>query len=315
MSKNNSFLIVMYHHIRRDDEVFFPKLKSLNFKIFKNQLDYLQKKYHIINYIELVKALSNKKYFKKPLCCLTFDDGYLNHFQNVYPELKSRNLQGFFFSPTSAVVDRKLMNINKIHLLLASGNGAKKLNKEVENLFYEMNIEEDIKKSFKYLEKIYKKPNIFDNANVIFFKRLLQKLIPEKYRNIILDILLSKYLKENEYDLADQFYMNTEQIKIMVRDGMYFGNHCHNHLWLETLKKKEQEVEISKGVKFLNKIGISPSNWIMCYPFGSYNQTTLKILKEKKCLMGLTTKKAAFNFKSKSKLEIPRIDARNVFEY
>ena len=49
MLDKNNFIIVMYHHVRKKKEKFFPKLVSLDFKEFTNQLDYLEKKYQIKN--------------------------------------------------------------------------------------------------------------------------------------------------------------------------------------------------------------------------------------------------------------------------
>ena len=101
----------------------------------------------------------------------------------------------------------------------------------------------------------------------------------------------------------------------MVANGMFFGNHCFNHLWLEHESKKKQDFEITQGLKFLKKIGMDLNNWIMCYPYGSYNNNTLKILRSKKCFIGFTSLNKAFNQKKYSRFEIPRIDCNNVFEY
>ena len=42
------FIVVMYHHIRKKNENFFPKLNSLDFNIFKKQLNFLEKKKSLI---------------------------------------------------------------------------------------------------------------------------------------------------------------------------------------------------------------------------------------------------------------------------
>ena len=168
----NKFIIVMYHHVRRKKESFFPKLNSLNFDEFKKQLYFLEKNYHIMNYKDLIDVFIKKKIFYKKLCLLTFDDGYLNHYTTVYPELKKRNIQGFFFPPAKAIIKRELMDSNKAHLLLASNTSIKKLNFELKILFKKFELETKIKKSYKSLELEYKKPFGFDNAETIFFKRM-----------------------------------------------------------------------------------------------------------------------------------------------
>ena len=74
MLNKNNLIIVMYHHERRKGEKFFPKLVSLDFKEFTNQLDYLEKKYQIVNIEDLTNFISKKKKPKKKLCMLTFND-------------------------------------------------------------------------------------------------------------------------------------------------------------------------------------------------------------------------------------------------
>ena len=53
----------------------------------------------------------------------------------------------------------------------------------------------------------------------------------------------------------------------------------------------------------------------MCYPYGSYNNSTLQILKNKKCLIGLTTIQGEYKILNHSNYEIPRIDCNDVFKY
>ena len=311
----NRFIIVMYHHVRKKKEKFFPRLNSLNFSKFKKQLNFLEKNYHIMNYQDLIDLFIKKKKFKRKLCLLTFDDGYLNHYTIVYPELKKRNIQGFFFPPAKAIIKRKLMDSNKAHLLLASNTSIEKLNDELEILFNKFELETKLNITYEKLEKKYKKPFGFDNAKTIFFKRMTQHVVPEKFRDKIFDRLLKKFVKRKEKELADNFYFNTNQAKEMVSNGMIFGNHCYNHLWLEKKNKKIQYLEIDKGLKFLKLIGAKNKNWLMCYPYGSYNAQTLNILKNKKCFLAFTSVNEPYNINAKSSLEIPRIDCNNVFEY
>ena len=246
---------------------------------------------------------------------LTFDDGYLNHYTTVYPELKRRNLQGFFFPPSKAIVKKKLMDSNKAHLLIASRVSIRKLNEELEKLYYQFKIDKIIKLDFSELIKKYKHPNAFDNAETILFKRITQHVLPDKFRKKVFDSMFKKFIKVSEKNLAENMYINKNQAKEMISNGMIFGNHCHDHLWLEYENEKNQKYQINQGLKFLKSVGMNLNNWIMCYPYGSYNKSTIKILKNKHCFLGLTSVNGAYNYKKDSNFEIPRIDCNNVFEY
>ena len=305
----------MYHQVRKKKEKFFPKLISLKLSNFKKQLKYLEKNYHIVNMDDLKDYFVRRKKFNKNLCMLTFDDGYLSQYNNVFPILKSKGLQGFFFPPSRAIENRELTDQNKAHILLASDATVYELNQELRNLFNTMKIKEKTKLDYDKLEKKFKKPYGFDNAETIFFKRMMQTILPNNLKNKIFNLLIKKYINKSQKSLAKEFYFSINQAKLMVKDGMVFGNHCHNHLWLENQKEKKQKIEILKGIKFLKKIGMKGTDWIMCYPYGSYNKTTIKILKKNDCFLGLTTINKEYSDKNDSVFEIPRIDCNNVFEY
>ena len=50
----------------------------------------------------------------------------------------------------------------------------------------------------------------------------------------------------------------------------------------------------------------------MCYPFGSYNKNTIKILKEFNFKLALTTKRKIANFAKENKFELPRLDTNDI---
>ena len=93
---------------------------------------------------------------------------------------------------------------------------------------------------------------------------------------------------------------------------MYIGCHGTNHVHLAQLEKKDFEKEISNNIKFLKKLNIFIKDWIMCYPFGSYNKSVISSLKKKNCFLGLTVN-SGFNYLDKlKKFEIKRIDCNEV---
>ena len=60
-----------------------------------------------------------------------------------------------------------------------------KLPKELRNLFISMKIKEKTKLDYDKLEKKFKKPYGFDNAHTIFFKRMMQTILPINFKSKI----------------------------------------------------------------------------------------------------------------------------------
>jgi len=298
----------MYHYIRKINRSKYPEFKGLEIENFKIQLNYLESKFNIISAEDLIDFKTNNKSLPNKSCILTFDDGYKDHFVNVFPELKKRKLKGLFFPPGEAIIKRKMLDVNKIQFILASTKDKNKLVKELNDLLivYDIN-ETDLDKLWKELSV----PNRFDSKEVVYIKRVLQHTIPEKISNIISDILFKRFVTNDPYDFADKLYMSIEEIKTLINEGMYVGSQTMKHFWLNTLTKTEQDEEISNSIKFLESLGAPTQNWIMCYPYGAYNADTLDLLYKKNCAFGLTTRAGEANLKNENFLELPRFDTND----
>ena len=86
--KNKNIYIIMYHYVRPlKKNNYFP---ALDLKNFKNQINFFQKKRRVINNEEFVYLLNNNKFNNEPNFLLTFDDGYKDHYDFVYPYLKKK---------------------------------------------------------------------------------------------------------------------------------------------------------------------------------------------------------------------------------
>ena len=95
----------------------------------------------------------------------------------------------------------------------------------------------------------------------------------------------------------------------MIKYGMHFGSHGYNHEWWSKLAKEKQEKEIVKSIKFLKQIGVKKNNLSVCYPFGSFNNHTISILKKYSFKFGLTTSQQEIDLSNiENFLTLPRYD-------
>ena len=49
-------------------------------------------------------------------------------------------------------------------------------------------------------------------------------------------------------------------------------------------------------------------DWVICYPYGAYNESLIKILKKKGCAIGFTTKMEIANFTKENAYTLERLD-------
>lgn len=302
--------VVMYHYVREIRRSRFPEIKGLEVEEFRAQLRYLTKNYSIVSLSDCIEALDCGVKLPSNSALLTFDDGYLDHFTSVLPILAERKLPAAFFPPGRAIVERKILDVNKIHFLLASNTRTDVI---IQELFLDL---DEHRKAYSLpsndiLYQELAKPSRYDPGDVIFVKRLLQAYLPYELRQRMIDRLFKKYVSSDEAGFATELYLTVDQIKHMVASGMEFGSHGWNHFWLNSLSQEDQEVEIDRSLDFLRHIGVPTRRWAMCYPYGAFNETTLHILREKDCALGFTTEPKVAELSSSTAFTVARLDTND----
>lgn len=304
-----SVSIVMYHYVRDIQRSKYPGIKGLEFEGFKRQLDYLKKNYNIVSAEDLLEFSVGGKVLPSNACYLTFDDGYKDHLDFVLPELLKRNLQGSFFIPVKPVVEREMLDVNSIHFILATCSDYSMLVSELNSLCHSFGVSEDALNG--YWNACVTPKERYDDEQVVYIKRMLQHGLPEEIRNNITRILFEKYVGETSRSFAEKLYLSIDDVKTLVNAGMYVGSHGYKHTWLSTGTFEEQKNEIELSLGFLKTVGAPSDNWIMCYPYGDYNQDTLAILRSKKCAIGLTTNVGVAELNTSRLLELSRFDTND----
>ena len=304
--------IVMYHYVRDLARSRYSAIKGLTIERFNRQLDHLQTHYTPIAVEDLFEALSSPGRSLPPnSVLLTFDDGYTDHFTNVLPILKARGMRGCFFPPAQAVLEHKVLDVNKIHFILASVSDIQALLKRLFSCLDEFRSEYQLKTPDAYLEAIPREHR-YDSFEVIAFKRLLQRELPEPVRAHIVDRLFQEYVTSDEASFAKELYMSTDQISCMQEQGMHIGSHGYTHAWLNQLPPASQEFEIDKSLEFLQLFGPTCEKWTMCYPYGGYDDSLLKILQTRQCQLGFTVEPRVADLDADDPLKLPRLDTNDL---
>ena len=267
-------IVVMYHYVRPDG-IDLPELNYLNLDIFKKQLDYFQNNYGFISQEEFYYSIDANN--EKDGVVLTFDDGLSDHYRYVLPELKKRNLWGIFYISTKYYIEEKkeLLGVHRIHYLKAK-YGAKKILSETLKLVDESMLDDENIGTFD--NEIYKYSNYENDEKKL--RRLFNYYIKYEHRDEILDKLMADY--SDEKTIAQDWYLNIDELKELHQCGNIIGSHTVNHKVLSRLNYHEQKFEISESFNFLKSfLNLDKLNF--CYPYGydsSFNEDTLKILKE-----------------------------------
>ena len=303
--------IIMYHYVRDLKNSKYPSIKGLDLSLFKEQIHYLKKHYHIATMEEVIHSVDHQTELPKKSVLLTFDDAYSDHYENVFPILDVNQIQGSFYTPVKAIREHIVLDVNKIHFILASVEDKFILIKRLSELFEIFEHEYALQDFNHYYNKLAHASRM-DSKDVIFIKRLLQVELDEELRNKIVDILFTEYVGMSEEDFSKDLYMNELQLKDMLGSGHHIGNHGYNHYWWNSLNKSEMKSELDLSIDFLQNLGVDMENWTACYPYGAYDNQSIEMLKERGCKLAVTTEVAIAKTDKNVRLLMPRLDTNDI---
>jgi peptidoglycan/xylan/chitin deacetylase (PgdA/CDA1 family) len=269
--------ILMYHYVRPDAKRLSARHNVLQLDLFLKQLEVIRKKFSFIT-SERILGLNRAEVTEKNPIWLTFDDGYKDCIDHVLPGLMSVDARATFYVPTEAIFERKLLDVNKIHILLSCHKTPAQMVKISSEVFNELQFSRVVNESFDDLYRRFGIANLWNDAETEFLKKLFQKILPADLRKQLLAEVFAQVVSRSESSWVDEFYLSPDDVGLLFECGMEVGSHGHSHVWLGDLSADKQRADIEDSFRLLELELGTLRNRTMCYPFGSYDDTTLKIL-------------------------------------
>lgn len=306
---NGKLYISMYHYTRDLQHSRYPEIKGLDITLFRKQMEFFKEYCNVVRMEQVIEAVKGRESLPENAVLLTFDDGYVDNFTFVLPILEEFGFQGSFFIPGKTFTTHQLLDVNKIHYILASADIRKLVADVKEKMDYYRGKEYDYP-STDELWNEYAIDGRFDGRDTIFVKRILQTVLPEKLRNQISSDLFENYVGVTEEQLAYELYMTPEQIGTLKRHGMFIGIHGYDHYWLGNLSPEQIRKDISKALEIMDEF-IDRKEWVMNYPYGNFNDDVLSFIKKNGACIGLTTEARVAEIGKDLALQIPRLDCND----
>ncbi len=307
--QNNKLIISMYHYTRDLHHSRYPEIKGLDAPLFRRQMEFFKENCTVVRMEDVIEAVKGGESLPEKAVLLTFDDGYIDNYTFAFPILEEFGFQGSFFIPGKTFTTHQLLDVNKIHYILASADIKKLVIDVKEKMNYYRGKEYDYPTT-EELWNQYATDERFDGKDTIFVKRILQTVLPEKLRNQISSDLFEKYVGVTEEKLAYELYMTPDQICTLKRHGMFIGIHGYDHYWLGNLSPERMREDVSMALKTLDGL-IDRDEWVMNYPYGNFNDDVLTYIKEQGACVGLTTEVRVAEIGKDPALQLPRLDCND----
>jgi peptidoglycan/xylan/chitin deacetylase (PgdA/CDA1 family) len=310
----SALTIVMYHYVRDLPRTRYPRIKGRTIEEFEGQLDYIQKHYTVTTTKAVVEA---SRRGGRPLppnaCLLTFDDGFLDHYTTVFPRLLARGLSGSFYPPAVVARGGRVLDVHKIHFILAAAADHDALAARLLELIDTRRRDGQLPDTAALKAEHWSASPVGDGAPTAFIKRVLQKRpLPPAVRSEIAHALFEEWVGVDEAVFARELYMDLAQLRAMAASGMEIGGHGAEHVWLDQLTAVEQEREVAGTRAFLTEVqGSPPLDWVMCYPYGAHDDSTVDLVERHGAALGLTTRTGIARMLDAPR-RLPRLDTNDL---
>ena len=274
---NKSIIILMYHRIiqKSISRVLLQEGMYVNPDTFHQQIKFLKENFAIISLEECFQKIKKNTYGneKKQLCCITFDDGWKDFYDNAFEILKSQDACATVFLPTDYIGTKKRYWTDHLAKIISG-------------------IKQD--------EKIIKNDN---SNNIINGIENLRGSIAERYEG---SIRILKNLPMHEIDnvldeLGERFnvypgsedrsFVSWEEVKEMHESGLVnFGSHASSHRILTTISEEEvmEELLQSKN-KLIEEDVVSKSFVPFAYPNGNHTDRIARMVEAAGYSIAVTT--------------------------
>ena len=306
--------IVFYHYVRDVERTPFPGIRGLSVAGFAAQLDWLQARYDVVDGSTFERAVLAGAGFDRPTALLTFDDGFVDHYEHVFPLLHSRGLGGIFFLSGATLGEKPaLLNVHKTHFLL-SQLGADRFTTEVSAALESEGVSTALQGGTANgtspgREGIYR----YDEAPDVRIKRILNYEAPYPVADRVLSKLFTNHVGDAAA-FARSLYLSAAQVREMAAGGMTFGFHTETHPVLSRLSLDAQRAELRHGPRLITDL-TGQGTVSLCYPYGfshTYNADTLRVLEESGYSMAFNTVRREAVIGREPRYELPRFDTRDV---
>jgi peptidoglycan/xylan/chitin deacetylase (PgdA/CDA1 family) len=247
---------------------------SVSTATFRKHCELLKKSFDVVSLETARYFLNGDRKVKRPLAALTFDDGYLDFYEEAFPVLNEFGLPATVFLPTSFIGKDKPLAHDRIYWLVKQA-----LEKSV-SLAGAMNragVPSEITKEFERPRDLLRLTDLL----VHLPNDLREKIIHEMERE-----LGDKFIDyPREYQL-----LNWEMVREMSRKGINFGAHTANHVVLPLENEQAIEAEIAGSKKALEtELGSRVVSF--AYPNGEYNARVKQFVARAGFQVAVTTEK------------------------
>ena len=259
---------------------------------FDAHIRFLKMHFRIVPIRELTFA-TNRNGGNRPLCVLTFDDGWIDFYENAYPVLKMHAVPTTVFLATDFIESGRRMWPDRVSRLYQERNVSQaKRARQGDSSNPIVNRLEDLKGTTRQQSETA--IGLLKNHRLDWIERVISEL-------------------SDRWDCEDRAqyrdFLSWHEVREMQSSGLVsFGSHTVRHQILTTLSSEEIERELVESRNALIREGVAdPSCIPFCFPNGDYDDKIVRMVENAGYRLAVTTERGWNGFASGDPYRFRRI--------
>jgi peptidoglycan/xylan/chitin deacetylase (PgdA/CDA1 family) len=310
--KRPQAVVLMYHRVA--DLSFDPWQLAVSPRHFSEQLYVLNKHYTVVSATELVRRYKTRT-LKPGTVCITFDDGYGDNFRTARPLLENYLCPADFFIASFYIAQQQGFWWDELERFVFSpAELPSYLSLEIGKHLFEFALENGglLAADDREKQNTWTWPNDPPTPRCALYLALWERLRPLPYAEI--QAILHKLLEWSggtPMSDAASLPMCTKEVMEMADHPLFgIGLHTATHPALALHSEAVQRAEIEGAKTFVQRNLSGLHNNLLTYPYGIYNDITLKVTQEQHLAAAFTTEARVVSYQSEL-YRLGRFQVRN----
>lgn len=265
-------VILNYHKILTPEEREYRLLPAMYVfpETFEKHLQYLARNYRVVTMQQLMEERSSQRTHARPLCAITFDDGWSDNYHHALPILRKYEMPATLFISTDFIdSDRVPWFYDLLRSLHVLSDCMEQGTADVEAL-----------RSRGLPESVVTWAGLPDGQRLEAIERLMEalKLLPVSKLADVVDTL-SKLTEHSSQDRHNEqpAMLSWDNVREMHRNGFEIGSHGVTHWILTRISPAQLEHELSQSKQRIeNELEVPIHGF--SYPNGDYSDHIIDLL-------------------------------------